>query len=101
MKLNEQVDFSFITKKTWTQEQFFKIFCGIMLCGICIFVLSLLILGFNRWVYLFHILINPYDSFMDFFNPVYWAQFKDVYIIWDGSNYLPFSYLIFRFFSFK
>ena len=100
MKLNDRLDFSFITKKTWTRDKFFNIFCYIMLAGICIFVSSLFVLGFNRWVYLFHILINPYDSFMDFFNPIYWAQFKDVYTIWNASNYLPFSYLIFRFFSF-
>ncbi len=73
MKLNEQVDLSFITKKTWTQDRFFKIFCGIMFGGICLFLLSLIVFGFERWRYLFFILVDPWDSFMDFFNPISWA----------------------------
>ena len=98
--LNKQIDWSWVSKKTWTQKQFFKLFCYIMFGGICLFLFSLLVLGFERWVYLFHLLIDPNDSFMDFFNPIYWVQFKEVYSVWDHSNYLPFSYLIFILFSY-
>lgn len=90
MKLNEQIDFSSITKKTWTREQFFKIFCGIMLGGIFIFLLSLLCLGVDRWRYLFFILTDPSDSFMDFFNPIAWAgvvDLKDAYL--NSLNIYP------------
>ena len=73
MQLNEQVDFSFITKKKWTQKQFFRIFCGIMIFGIILFLVSLLILGVERWRFLFFLLIDPEDSFMDFFNPLAWS----------------------------
>lgn len=73
MNLNEQIDFSAITKKTWARGQIFKIFCGIMIFGICLFLISLLVLGLDRWKYLFYIYINPQDSFMDFFNPIVWA----------------------------
>ncbi len=73
MNLNKQIDFSFITKKTWAPDQFFKIFCYIMFCGICLFLLSLTVFGFERWLYLFFILVDPWDSFMDFYNPISWA----------------------------
>lgn len=100
MKLNAQVNLSSLTKRVWTQGQFFKIFCAIMFGGICLFSLSLLIFGFDRWIYLFHIFIDANDYFMDFFNPIYWSQFKNIYGLWDYSNYLAFPYLIFMLFSY-
>ena len=84
MKLNEQIDFSSITKKTWTREQFFKIFCGIMLGGICFYILTLFISGFQHWNgFLFSDLEAPEDHFMDFFNPIsYSASFDAAYTYW-------------------
>ena len=98
MELNKQIDFSAIAQKKWTQSQFFKIFCCIMLGGICLFLLSLVLLGVERWRYLFFIFQAPDDSFMDFFNPLYWVQFKDIYS-WRYADYPALSYLIFGLFS--
>ena len=100
MELNKQVDFSAIIQKKWTQNQFFKIFCGIMILGILLFLVSLKFFELDRWKCLFYILAEPGDSFMDFFNVMYHAQFKDLYAQWDFSNYLPFSYLSIMLFSF-
>lgn len=87
MKLNDQIDFSVITKKKWTQKQFFLIFCGVMIFGIILFLVSLLILGIERWRFLFFLLIDPEDSFMDFFNPLAWSvplsiAYQNIYSIY-------------------
>lgn len=87
MNLNEQIDFSTIIKKKWTQKQIFQIFCGVMIFGIILFLVSLLILGIDRWRYLFFLLFDPKDSFMDFFNPLAWSvplsiAYQNIYSIY-------------------
>jgi len=39
----------------------------LLFCAMCIY-------NFNLWKQLFFFSIDPYDSFMDFFNPIYWSS---------------------------
>lgn len=84
MNLNKEIDFSAITQKTWTRKQVFKMFCGIMIAGICLYFFTLLIFGFKYWGgFLFGLGFSD-DYFMDFFNPIsYAASFDLSYTYWQ------------------
>lgn len=51
----------------------FHLFLLLMGISWCVFVVSLSLLGWDRWQYLFFLVQDPDDSFMDFFNPIAWV----------------------------